>query len=153
MPLLTPITRNLRLPPSAEAAAQARRAVTDLVPHDQHLADRGRLLITEAVTNAVQHTDSEELQIQLRLDPDTGELLCAVLDCDPTAPEHRPARGRKYHPRAGNAAGRVGADGLAESGRGLGLIDSLSQIWGFSRRDHGKWTWFQLVPEPGPDTR
>ncbi|MFF4750725.1 ATP-binding protein [Streptomyces sp. NPDC002514] len=102
-------------PRTAEAAAQARRLVRaafrlwDL----DHLTDRGELVITELVGNAVRHTSCPLVRlIVARPSPDWVRL--AVVDRAP----------RKL-PRIRE----VCADDT--TGRGLFLVDAYSDRWGY----------------------
>ncbi|MEZ0067503.1 anti-sigma regulatory factor (Ser/Thr protein kinase) [Streptacidiphilus sp. MAP12-20] len=128
----------LRLPRHARAASQARHTVAALAaPHDQDVADRGQLLVTEAVANAVEHTVGAQVTVELSVDSGTGTMYCAVFDSDPRA--LRPTSSVPM-------AERVPQDGPAESGRGLDLIQALSDEWGCEREEGGKWVWFQVRP-------
>ncbi|WP_052434374.1 ATP-binding protein [Streptacidiphilus melanogenes] len=123
----------LMLPRHARAAAQARHTVAALAPCDEDVADRGKLLVTEAVANAVEHTDGPSVTVEVCVDHRTGGMFCAVFDGDPATP---------LPERPGVAAC------TAESGRGLGLIKDLSDDWGYFRVRDGKWVWFHLRPAP-----
>lgn len=83
------------------------------------------LLVTELVTNAVIHGGSEsEVAVVL-----TAEWLrVEVGDNDPSVPAPKRAD-----------------DDWATSGRGLGLVETLSQRWGIERRAGGKVIWFELA--------
>ncbi|MFI5628789.1 ATP-binding protein [Streptomyces sp. NPDC051664] len=118
---------DLRLPACMRSVGRARRALAALVPEGD-VADNGKLLVTEAVANAVEHTDSDQVRVLLDHDDAAGELVCAVRDSS----THTPV-----------AAGA--ADVEAESGRGLHLIDTLADSWGYFTDSHGKWIWFSLT--------
>jgi anti-sigma regulatory factor (Ser/Thr protein kinase) len=117
----------VRLATGPAAAAEARRRVRDAiaswqVPVDQ---DAAVLLTSELVTNAVRHEAGQAVMLvitcaggQLRVDVhDTSRSLPAVAD--------------------------VPAD--AETGRGLLLVETLSDEWGFYRTAAGKAVYFTLV--------
>ncbi|SEM85816.1 ATP-binding protein [Streptacidiphilus jiangxiensis] len=123
----------LTLPRHARAAAQARHTVAALAHYDEDVADRGKLLVTEAVANAVEHTDGPSVTVEVRVDHQTGGMFCAVFDTDPAVPL---------------PDGPVHAACTAESGRGLALIKDLSDDWGYFRVQDGKWVWFHLRPAP-----
>ena len=126
---------DMTLPSRTRAASQARMALT-AVAAGHELVDDGRLLMTEAVANAVEHTDSSDVRILIRHDECSGVLVCAVRDngapltCDTGGPGEASA-----------------AAGLSEGGRGLQLIEELSAEWGCEVDATGKWVWFALVPE------
>ena len=117
----------VRLATGPAAAAEARRRVRDAiaswrVPVDE---DAALLLTSELVTNAVRHEAGQAVMLviscaggQLRIDVhDTSRSLPAVAD--------------------------VPAD--AETGRGLLLVETLSDEWGFYRTPAGKAVYFTLV--------
>ena len=121
----------VRLATGPAAAAEARRRVRDAiaswrVPVDE---DAALLLTSELVTNAVRHEAGQAVMLviscaggQLRIDVhDTSRSLPAVAD--------------------------VPAD--AETGRGLLLVETLSDEWGFYRTPAGKAVYFMLAFQPG----
>ncbi|WP_406323041.1 ATP-binding protein [Streptomyces sp. NBC_01637] len=118
---------DLHLPACKRSVGQARRALAALVPEGD-VADNGKLLVSEAVANAVEHTDSEQVRVLLDHDDASGELVCAVRDTS----IHTPV-----------ATGTADMD--AESGRGLHLIDTFADAWGYVTDSHGKWIWFSLT--------
>ncbi|WP_042406826.1 ATP-binding protein [Streptacidiphilus carbonis] len=129
---------DMTLPSRTRAASQARMALTAVAPGHE-LVEDGRLLVTEAVANAVEHTDSADVRILIRHDELSGLLVCAVRDTGTGLP-------------CPDAAG-VGSQAVArpaapaEDGRGLQLIEELSAHWGCEVDAHGKWVWFALDPE------
>ena len=79
------------------------------------------LVLGELVGTAVRHAEGDRLQVQLRR---TGDLLrIAVRDGSPTGPVPREA------------------DVEDETGRGLLIIDALSDRWGWQPRPGGKVVW------------
>lgn len=85
------------------------------------------LVVTEMVTNAVLHAATPS---ELRLRYADGVLRIEVADGNPSPPRPRPAT-------AGD-----------ESGRGLLLIETLSQAWGCDAADSGKVVWAELTASP-----
>ena len=121
----------VRLATGPAAAAEARRRVRDAiaswrVPVDE---DAALLLTSELMTNAVRHEAGQAVMLvitcaggQLRIDVhDTSRSLPAVADVP---------------------AG-------AETGRGLLLVETLSDEWGFYRTPAGKAVYFMLAFQPG----
>ncbi|PBC97582.1 anti-sigma regulatory factor (Ser/Thr protein kinase) [Streptomyces sp. Ag82_O1-15] len=102
------------IPNDPRAVAICRRTVRlILTAHDlPHFTEAAELLATELVTNAVQHTKGPAA---LRLRAENGTLRIGVWDADPTPP--RPPR----HPTPD-----------AETGRGLTLVHSCANTWGWS---------------------
>jgi anti-sigma regulatory factor (Ser/Thr protein kinase) len=91
------------------------------------LADDAEIIVGEFVANAMAHAArcvSSGQPIGLRLLRRTGEVMCAVLDPSASAPVLRMP------------------DRTAESGRGLQMVDALSDVWGWSPvTGRGKAVW------------
>jgi anti-sigma regulatory factor (Ser/Thr protein kinase) len=110
-------------------AARAARRVTRTTLWDWglgSLADDAEMIIGEFVANAIVHAgsmDSSDIP-GLRLMRRSGEVMCAVLDPSDDAPVLRRA---------------ISTD---ETGRGLRMVDAISDIWGWSPVvGHGKAVW------------
>ncbi|MEV5441020.1 ATP-binding protein [Streptomyces sp. NPDC052644] len=110
--------------PAAQRARQARRIARAYLPlwGLAGLADTAVLVVSELVTNAVQHGTGT---IGLRVRPYAAELLIEVSDGNPTPPRPRHA----------------GDD--EEDGRGLLLVDAFAARWGVS--EDGTTTWCTLA--------
>lgn len=104
--------------PARDFAAQTVRAWGNA-----ELEETVKLLVTELVTNAVRHADSH-VEVKLALSADV--IRVEVKDKDPTIPTPRQA------------------EEMAESGRGLALIEALSTSWGVTPIREGKKVWFEL---------
>jgi anti-sigma regulatory factor (Ser/Thr protein kinase) len=78
-----------------------------------HLSESVKLLVTELVTNAIKASQSAEgiLPVRLWLSSDNQRVLIQVWDANPQPPV------------------RVDANDDAESGRGLLLVETLSEQW------------------------
>ncbi|HEU5331611.1 MAG TPA: SpoIIE family protein phosphatase, partial [Actinocrinis sp.] len=87
------------------------------------LVETVELLVSELVTNAIQHAGGE---LRLRLQREDGILLCEVCDTTRTPPELQ-----ELPP-------------TAERGRGILLVNELSRRWGYRRTASGKVVWFIL---------
>jgi anti-sigma regulatory factor (Ser/Thr protein kinase) len=94
------------------------------------LADDAEAIVGEFVANAVSHgaraaaTTEAGQPLGLRLLRRTGEVMCAVLDPSDTAPVLRVP------------------DRSEEDGRGLQMVDALSDVWGWSPvTGRGKAVW------------
>ncbi|WP_246108886.1 ATP-binding protein [Streptomyces sedi] len=103
-----------RLPAAPTSAAEARRLTRQQLaewrtPSDA--CDSAQLVISELVTNALRHTDSESVGCEVRL---AGSLLRVAVASGGAGP--RPAPGRAHEDD--------------EGGRGLMLVCSLAQVWG-----------------------
>ena len=119
----------LLLPTESTSPAVARRFAqqSGCQEHGTDLLDDALLLISELVTNSVLHGGPP---IVLAVDCDGSGLHVRVRDGGPTMPQ----------PRA--------ADGGAESGRGMTLVELLSSTWGVDpvadAHGPGKEVWFEL---------
>jgi anti-sigma regulatory factor (Ser/Thr protein kinase) len=95
------------------------------------LAEDAETIVGEFVANAVTHGGGGELSrkqvtenLGLRLVRRPGEVICAVLDPSDSAPVLRVP------------------GSIEESGRGLQMVDALSDVWGWSPvAGRGKAVW------------
>ena len=101
------------------------------------LADDAEAIVGEFVANAVSHAArcvESGQPLGLRLLRRTGEVMCAVLDPSDIAPVLRMP------------------DRTEEAGRGLQMVDALSDVWGWSPvTGRGKAVWailFCALPDP-----
>ncbi|WEH12588.1 PAS domain S-box protein [Streptomyces sp. VNUA24] len=86
-------------------------------------ADHALLLLSETLTNAVQHAEGP---VGLRVCRTATDLTVEVSDSSPQLPQPRLAAEDE------------------ESGRGLHLVRALSDSWGVRPTDDGKTTWFTV---------
>jgi len=120
----------VRLATGPAAPAEARRRVRDAirswqVPVD---LDAALLLTSELVTNAIRHEAGQGAQaVMLAIASSRGRLRVDVHDTSCSLP----------------AVAEVPAD--AETGRGLLLVETLSDEWGFYRTPAGKAVYFTLA--------
>jgi PAS domain S-box-containing protein len=105
-----------------QGRAFLRRALVSWQCADR-VADDALLLLSETLTNAVQHGEGP---IALRLHRTATDLTVEVGDRSPQLPQPRPAERDE------------------ESGRGLLLVRTLADGWGVRPTDEGKTTWFTL---------
>lgn len=132
------------LPPQPQASALARRFLVQnlrvwQVSSDD--VDRAVLLTSEAVTNAVVHAGTASSLTVVLAGPC---LEVGVSDLSPGRPPHR---------RSGKGDGHRPAetsDPLAESGRGMLLIDALADAWGVQDLPDGKQIWFRFGVDREP---
>ena len=120
---MTP-SAELSLPCEAAAARTARRWLRQQVDGSD-AGEVAELLLTEVVTNAVVHARTGST---VRLTQGGGVLCLEVADGSAVPPRH------------------VHRGGMAEGGRGIDLLDSLSQRWGWRPEAAGKVIWFCVAP-------
>lgn len=119
--------RSLRLPTGASAPGLARASLREAVGDTQaaSVLDAAELLVSEVVTNGVVHGAPP---VVLRVDREGGDrLVVSVSD----GSEDQPVLGH--------------ADDEALGGRGVELVDLLSDAWGVVEEDPGKRVWFTLL--------
>ncbi|GAB2700881.1 ATP-binding protein [Kitasatospora kifunensis] len=118
---------------SDHAPARARRLLLEFlsgVRGGERFADKGRLLVSELVTNALVHATRHDQKIRLRLEVDGDQLWITVEDASDQVPQQR-------------------KDTDGESGRGLLLVEALSDAWGWGPREGiGKQVWCVCSPDP-----
>lgn len=121
-------TPAVKLPPSPESVSAARRFVLHQCQQWQLLGshDRLLLLVSETVTNAVKHARSRLVEVRLVRQPPAVRV--EVRDEDPRSP----------------TSGNPSED--AESGRGMQLVEALSDEWGVTQHaGGGKTVWFDVT--------
>jgi len=116
-----------------EQVSAARAFVWQVLGSRHPGAERVALLTSELVTNSVRHSNSRmpggTVTVTLRVAADRI-LVEVVDDGGATAPTLRRD------------------DDLAETGRGLRLVDTYSITWDYHRSAAHTVTWFECLPEP-----
>ena len=92
---------------------------------DDDTRDGAAIVVSELVTNALIHADDGG-PILLEIALDDGSLRISVADASSTVPAQRRA------------------DDVAESGRGLSIVDQLSMRWGVEPWPGGKRVFAEL---------
>jgi anti-sigma regulatory factor (Ser/Thr protein kinase) len=117
----------LDLPANEDAPARARQAVRDAAGDAMSAVDRWRaeVIVTELVTNAVEHGPGGP--VSLALDTGGSGVRGQVSDPGPGIRRQQLVRGQV----------------VDESGRGLFLVDALSDGWGLS--EHQSRVWFEVT--------
>jgi anti-sigma regulatory factor (Ser/Thr protein kinase) len=120
------------LTPTDDAPSRARQLLAALLATcpptqaSQQLLEDARLVVTELVTNAVQHAHgSPTIRLQLTLSQ-AGRLRLSVTDHSTALPAAR------------------AFDPAAHRGRGLHLVGQLTNRWGVHRTRTGKLVWAEL---------
>ncbi|MEU7027148.1 ATP-binding protein [Streptomyces sp. NPDC046275] len=123
-----PAEEDARLPSRPESAAVARRLTQWVILRhwglSPQIAEHAVLLVSELVGNAVRHTGARVFA--LRLQRRRGWIRVEVRD---------PSRGLPC---------LMPVHELDVSGRGLFLVDKLSDRWGVDLAPRGKTTWFEM---------
>lgn len=113
--------------PHPSSVGRARAFAREMISgsgHGVEVLDTVELLLSELVTNAVLHADSApKVAIQVLHDRVHVEIVDSTIQ--PVAPR---------------AASRE-----AESGRGLGIVETLAQAWGTRPLPDGKIVWFDVA--------
>ncbi|WP_234029263.1 ATP-binding protein [Streptomyces sp. PsTaAH-124] len=114
-------------PRDERAAGEARVMVATVLAvwHLPRLVADAELVASELVTNAVRHARGPDVGMTVTRTGHT-KVRVAVTDGSPLLPRLR------------------GADLLAETGRGLRLVDGLSQDWGVTPCVRGKSVWAEV---------
>lgn len=125
-------TRSAEYPATPSSVALARRLVLDAVAVYglRDLDDRAALLASELVTNAVTHSRGP---VGVRASRPSARTI-AVTVCDKEAALPKVERG----------------DRLDDRGRGLQIVDAISDRWGVVTRRQGKCVWFELTSGDAP---
>lgn len=127
--------RSLVIDGVPEQVSVARAFVRQVLGSCHPGTERVTLLTSELVTNSVNHSNSRKvggtITVTLRIAADRV-LVEVTDDGGATAPTLR---------RGGN---------LAETGRGLWLVDAYSLAWDYHRSAARTVTWFECAPEPLP---
>jgi anti-sigma regulatory factor (Ser/Thr protein kinase) len=133
MPKNIPWEYTLYIPNDPRAVTISRRTLRlILTMHGLiRLVDTAELLAAELVSNAVRHTKGPAA---LRMRWSAGVLRIGAWDADPEPPEP-PAESQLI--------------GEAEQGRGLALVRSCADLWGWQplarNGNRGKYVWFELA--------
>jgi anti-sigma regulatory factor (Ser/Thr protein kinase) len=151
----------LDLASDPRSPSQARRFVADLCERlglDEICADV-TLPVSELVTNALLHASTPAT---LTVSVATGFIEVSVRDSSPREPVIRPVR---LDPSADidaaaarspdlpidlrDAALHIGEAGSVAAGRGLLIVEAVSDEWGVTRLTVGKEIWFRVRTPPG----
>ncbi len=118
-------TVQVTLPPDTESPRRARRFVEEFLVEGamEDISDLAALLVSEVVTNAILHAHSE---VTVRIDREGRGVHIEVADASPVPPTRRAVSDE------------------SATGRGMILVEELSDAWGLERSGVGKVVWFDL---------
>ncbi|MHA7956340.1 ATP-binding protein [Streptomyces sp. L500] len=131
--------------PRREAISQARHAVSRLLTHwgiTTDIVERAELIVSELLSNALRHAAPGEIGLQVV--EEHGAVLVEVEDGGSNNCRQTPSF-------AAWTGGRT-ADGEAEHGRGLHLVEELGQGWGWRRLGNGHhsvWAYVEAAESRG----
>ena len=111
------------LSPDIGSPRRARRFVSEHLPPDLPRLDVVLLLVSELAMNAVAHVRAP---FEVRVEQAGSYVRVSVSDPSPAAPVPAP----------------VNPDSIG--GRGLLLVEAMSDRWGVERRAGGKTVWFEV---------
>jgi anti-sigma regulatory factor (Ser/Thr protein kinase) len=123
------------MPCVPESVRRARALVSSVLAvwgMDDEVASYGVVIVSELLTNAVDHTETRLSKITIERRSDSTVCI-GVSDCSHAAPRVK------------------AATETAESGRGLRLVDELSLQWGYDTHHWGKFTWALIEASTGGD--
>jgi anti-sigma regulatory factor (Ser/Thr protein kinase) len=125
--------RTQTFPRHAESVGAARRFATEVLSGiDPDQLDSVELMVSELATNSIRHAHAE---FELMVANAEGEIRVEVTDRAGGEPRMR----------------RAGPDD--PTGRGLQIVNLLSDAWGVEHRaDTGKTVWFTVVVQRPPGT-
>ena len=129
----TPRRLGLRLAATPAAAGRARALIAEACRdwHLEHLRGPATLVVSELVSNAVQHAGTDlEVTVALRRD----HLHLSVRDGDPRTPVRPDADPDPAHP--------------AVRGRGIHLVEVYASAWGTHATGDGKTVWATMPAIP-----
>ncbi|GII62832.1 ATP-binding protein [Sphaerisporangium krabiense] len=110
-----------------ESVHEARAFVRRILGMDHPVRDDVTLLVSEAVTNSVLHSDSTN----------GGRVRLALADCGAFIYAEIADAG-------GRTAPRVPRSPVAEGGRGMVLVDAIARRWGVEEHEAGRTLWFEV---------
>lgn len=130
------------LPRDAQSVRRARHIVSTLLTNSDSgvLLDTALLLVSELVGNAVRYGE-EPIMLDVRRDD--GDLVVGVSDAGSAQPAMAPAAPAVVHAHRPSRIHDIDPQEPV-GGRGLHLVQTLSDDWGIERRDGDKRVWFVL---------
>jgi anti-sigma regulatory factor (Ser/Thr protein kinase) len=121
-------------PRNPRAVREARHWLRDILARWDviDVIDSAGLLLTELITNAVVHAQS-----QVRVVASIADGMLEVGVADEASHTH-------LGPASLAQPSEIPLAGLVERGRGLALVAHLADAWGVAALDRGKQVWFRL---------
>ncbi|WP_165966729.1 ATP-binding protein [Actinomadura sp. 7K507] len=105
------------------------------------VGDDVELIASELVTNSVQHAPGRE-EIRVRLTGEPDAVVLEVWDSSDVRPVRKLPLGVTGEEAAPDAAALDTGHDAFTRGRGLPIVEALSESWGVTpTAPHGKWLW------------
>jgi anti-sigma regulatory factor (Ser/Thr protein kinase) len=120
----------ITVPGREESVSHARNFVANVLGRDHPCRDEARLLTSELVTNAVQHSESRQ----------PGGLVIITVAGVPGG-----IRVEVTDDGSSGSVPVVRATTLDTCGRGLHLVSSLCEDWGYVQQARSTTVWFRLT--------
>ncbi|RJL34503.1 ATP-binding protein [Bailinhaonella thermotolerans] len=130
MPISPPKEHLASFPGDPDQIRAVRRFVADALGPGHPRAADAILLVSEIATNAVRHTSSAGAAFDVAVAPTRDSARITVRD-------------------AGGSTIPCGCRirRNATGGRGLALVETIANSWGFTRAGTATAVWFELAPE------
>src|SRR5579859_6911405 len=134
----TAVLGTATIPGREQSVPEARAFVDGILGPGHPRGDVARLLVSELVTNAIQHTHSRR---------PGGTVTVVVIELAGSLRVEVSDEG------SARSVPVVRDDMLASDGRGLFLVQSLADEWGYLQDLGGTTVWFRLDPADSPTRR
>ncbi len=113
-------------PATSKGARAARRFATDVIGAAEEVTDQVALVVSELAANAVLHAATP---FTVTVSDDESGIRIEVADGNPAVPQ------LKAH------------QNTAPTGRGLRIVEQLTERWGVRRTGNGKVVWVEIRPD------
>jgi signal transduction histidine kinase len=121
-----------RFEPEAASARAARAFVSSALPEIEGLDERVSLAVSEVTSNAILHARTP---FEVFVSVDARRVRVEVQDHDPRLPQRQD----------------FGLDSV--TGRGLAILETVSDRWGADSLRHDKTVWFEVDLPAAAETR
>jgi anti-sigma regulatory factor (Ser/Thr protein kinase) len=127
------VTERRSFPGGTESVGRARRFAREtLGDQPREILEAVELMLSELATNCVQHARSD---FDVAIERTNGTIRVEARDRGAGRPTLRSPTPRE------------------PTGRGLRVVEALSDSWGIEPKDDGKAVWFTVIAQPGTADR